>query len=91
MMLLLSFILIILGLYLGWMSADAENTYYETNDLCESDNEDQKQMCDENRSTWKMYSYAWKGTCCLAIILLLAAVFVPTKKTPIELIPVMNQ
>ena len=86
MMLLLSFILIILGLYLGWVSMDSENSYYE---VCESD--DDSEQCNDYRTDMNLYSYAWKGTCCLAIIMLLAAVFVPTKKTPIELIPVMNQ
>tara|TARA_Y100000588_G_scaffold321260_1_gene352527 strand:+ start:149 stop:460 length:312 start_codon:yes stop_codon:yes gene_type:complete len=68
--------------YLWWNAVDAENSYYEGNDLCDSDDEDLRQMCEDDRATWKMYELAWKGTCGLGILCLLGALLLPKSKPP---------
>ena len=65
-----------------WMAADAENTYYEGNDLCDSDDEDLREMCEDDRATWEMYELAWKATCGVGLICLIGAVLLPGAKAP---------
>ena len=68
-----------------WMAADAENTYYEGNDLCDSNDEDLREMCEDDRATWKMYELAWKSTCGLGILCLIGALLLSRTKNPATL------
>jgi len=64
------------------MTDEAENAYYEGNDLCDSDNEELREMCEEDRTTWKMYELAWKVNIGIGLICLLLAVLLPRAKAP---------
>jgi len=85
LLLMVFFVCVVTGLYLGWKAMDAENTYYEGNDLCESDDEDLRQLCEDDKAEWKMYALAWKSTCGFGILCLLGALFLPKSKPPVSL------
>jgi|GEM_PF-1781700 hypothetical protein len=84
LLLMVFFICVVAGLYLGWKAMDAENTYYEGNDLCESDDEDLRQLCEDDKAEWKMYALAWKSTCGFGLLCLLGALFLPKSKPPVS-------
>lgn len=65
---------------LNFMAAQAENSYYEENDLCDSDDENLQQICEDNRATWKMYELAWKAASGIGLICLIAAIFLPRRE-----------
>ena len=64
---------------LNFMAAEAENSFYEENDLCDSDKENLREKCEDNRDTWKMYELAWKAAGGIGLICLIAALILPSK------------